>query len=51
MALNLVHFIVTGLSIYAAVQAGRGRWYRLPLPFRIVPGAKPAGYQLGQVSP
>lgn len=32
---------LTGLSIYAAVQASRGHWCRYPLPFRVVPGSRP----------
>jgi len=32
---------LTGLSIYAAVQASRGHWYRYPLPFRVVVGSRP----------
>ena len=28
-----------GLAIRGAVQAGRGFWWRYPLPFRVVPGS------------
>lgn len=41
----LAAFGFVGFAIYAAVAAGQGRWYRYPMPFRLVRGSMPAGYQ------
>ena len=38
--LGVVAFLALGgLAIRGAVQASRGKWWRYPLPFRVVPGS------------
>jgi uncharacterized Tic20 family protein len=43
---GFVAFLATaGLAIRGAVQAGRGIWWRYPVPFRFVPGSVPRSYR------
>jgi uncharacterized Tic20 family protein len=46
MPLAFVAFLSTaGLAVRGSVQAGRGIWWRYPVPFRFVPGSVPRSYQ------